>query len=131
MMVAQCSLQKATAWSAGRTASPAAPGIARCASTTWEKRATCVWAGALLAVNLGGGGKLRFACRATSAAELNAPVGYDKHSYGYRSGGDKVNQGRREPYGTAFREGDVVGLYMYAGPRLATDDKVWHSGSSV
>lgn len=75
--------------------------------------------------------KLRFARRATSAAELNAPVGYDKHSYGYRSGGDKVNQGRREPYGTAFREGDVVGLYMYAGPRLATDDKVWHSGSSV
>jgi hypothetical protein len=55
--------------------------------------------------------------RATSAAELNAPVGYDKHSYGYRSGGgDRVHQGRRESYGAPFGEGDVVGMYLCAGP---------------
>lgn len=65
--------------------------------------------------------------RATAAAELNAPVGYDKHSYGYRSGGDKVHQGRRESYGAAFGEGDVVGMFLCAGPRLPADDKVRRS----
>ena len=51
----------------------------------------------------------------TSAANLNAPVGYDEHSYAFRCGGDRVHQGRREPYGCACVEGDVVGLYLATG----------------
>jgi hypothetical protein len=40
-------------------------------------------------------------------------VGYDKHGYGYRSGGgEKIHDARREPYGAAFAEGDVVGMYL-------------------
>ncbi len=54
--------------------------------------------------------------RSSCAAELNAPVGYDAHSYGYRSAaGCKVHRGQREPYGAPFAEGDVVGMYLFAG----------------
>ena len=45
----------------------------------------------------------------TRKAELQAPVGFDQHGYCYRDlEGSKVHQGLREPYGKAFREGDVV-----------------------
>ena len=55
-------------------------------------------------------------CRATSRADVNAPVGCDTHGYAYRSGGgEKIHDAKREPYGTAFREGDVVGMYLSLG----------------
>lgn len=51
-------------------------------------------------------------------------MGYDKHSYGYRSGGgDRVHQGRRESYGAPFGVGDVVGMYLYAGPAAMPADE--------
>jgi Set1/Ash2 histone methyltransferase complex subunit ASH2 len=53
--------------------------------------------------------------RVTSAANLNAPVGFDEHGYAFRCGGDRVHQGRREPYGCVCAEGDVVGLYLATG----------------
>jgi Set1/Ash2 histone methyltransferase complex subunit ASH2 len=58
--------------------------------------------------------------RATCSADLNAPVGYDKHGYGYRTaGGEKIHEAKREPYGGPSKEGDVVGMYICvsgAGP---------------
>ena len=47
-------------------------------------------------------------------------MGFDAHGYGYRDlEGSKVHQGRREPYGASFAEGDVVGMliHMPAGGR--------------
>ena len=43
-------------------------------------------------------------------------MGCDTHGYAYRSGGgEKVHAAKREPYGAAFREGDVVGMYLSLG----------------
>jgi hypothetical protein len=54
--------------------------------------------------------------RATCNADLNAPVGFDEHGYGVRSGGgERLHRAQREPYGVAFGEGDVVGLYISLG----------------
>lgn len=50
----------------------------------------------------------------TRKAELQAPVGFDVHGYCYRDlEGSKVTAGKREEYGEAYGEGDVVGLYLY------------------
>ncbi|GLC45275.1 hypothetical protein PLESTB_000717800 [Pleodorina starrii] len=50
----------------------------------------------------------------TRKAELQAPVGYDTFGFSYRDvDGSKVFNGLREPYGQPFREGDVVGMYIY------------------
>lgn len=50
----------------------------------------------------------------TNKAELQAPVGFDAHGYSYRDlEGSKVHQGLREPYGSAFKEGDVVGVFLH------------------
>lgn len=50
----------------------------------------------------------------TRKAELQAPVGFDTHGYCYRDlEGSKVTAGKREEYGQAYGEGDVVGLYLY------------------
>ena len=54
--------------------------------------------------------------RATSRADVNAPVGCDTHGYAYRSGGgEKVHNALREAYGAPFGEGDVVGVYLSLG----------------
>jgi len=46
-------------------------------------------------------------------APLNAPVGLDGYSYGYRDKtGEKVALSRPRPYGQPFGTGDVVGLYI-------------------
>lgn len=54
---------------------------------------------------------------ATKKAELQAPVGFDEHGYGFRDlEGSKVHQGKREPYGVegaGFKEGDVVGMLLH------------------
>eukprot|EP00968_Pinguiococcus_pyrenoidosus_P002034 scaffold109_cov252-Pinguiococcus_pyrenoidosus.AAC.19 len=52
---------------------------------------------------------------ATRQGELQAPVGYDKHSYGYRDlCGSRIHQSYREDgYGKAFRVGDVVGAAIF------------------
>lgn len=44
---------------------------------------------------------------------LNAPVGYDAYSYGYRDKtGEKVFCSRPQAYGEPFETGDVIGLYI-------------------
>ena len=56
-------------------------------------------------------------------AALNAPVGLDGYSYGYRDKtGDKVHLSRPRPYGRSFRTGDVVGMYIFLPPRRKPDD---------
>ncbi|GIL55194.1 hypothetical protein Vafri_10798 [Volvox africanus] len=50
----------------------------------------------------------------TRKAELQAPVGYDTFGFSYRDvDGSKVSNGLREAYGQSFREGDVVGMYIF------------------
>jgi Set1/Ash2 histone methyltransferase complex subunit ASH2 len=53
----------------------------------------------------------------TRKAELQAPVGYDAFGFCFRDvDGSKVSNGLREPYGQAFKEGDVVGMYIHLPP---------------
>ncbi|PKI85197.1 transcription factor, contains a PHD finger motif [Malassezia vespertilionis] len=50
-------------------------------------------------------------------ASLNAPVGWDAYSYGYRDqNGAKVTCSRPAPFGRAFGVGDVVGMYIRLPP---------------
>ncbi len=45
---------------------------------------------------------------------LQAPVGYDEHSFGYRDlEGSKVHKALREEYGKTYKEGDVIGCYIH------------------
>lgn len=46
---------------------------------------------------------------ATRQAELQAPVGFDKFSFGYGDLACKTHESNRQPYGVAYAEGDVVG----------------------
>ena len=56
---------------------------------------------------------------------MNGPVGYDKHGYGYRSGGgERTHDARREAYGSAYGEGDVVGMYVHLGGDAAAHPSV-------
>ncbi|KAK9804956.1 hypothetical protein WJX73_003518 [Symbiochloris irregularis] len=49
--------------------------------------------------------------------ELQAPVGYDAHSFAYRDlEGVKVHRALRQEYGKPFREGDVVGCFLHLPP---------------
>ncbi|KAM3581384.1 transcription factor, contains a PHD finger motif [Umbelopsis sp. WA50703] len=46
-------------------------------------------------------------------ASLDAPVGFDAYSYGYRDvSGEKLFSSRREKYGEGFQVGDVIGLMI-------------------
>ncbi|KAI3625540.1 hypothetical protein CBS9595_000901 [Malassezia furfur] len=52
-------------------------------------------------------------------AGLNAPVGWDAYSYGYRDrNGARVTLSRPQPFGRAFGPGDVIGMYI----RLPSED---------
>ncbi|KAL1539951.1 protein TRAUCO-like [Salvia divinorum] len=70
----------------------------------------------------------------TEKGDLQAPVGYDANSFGYRDiDGSKVHKAMRDKYADeGYKEGDVIGFYInlpdgmsYAPnpPRL-----VWHKG---
>lgn len=62
----------------------------------------------------------------TRKGDLQAPVGYDQHSFGYRDlEGVKVHQALRETYGEPFTEGDVIGclLHMPQGGRAFEKEK--------
>ncbi|XP_051142585.1 protein TRAUCO-like [Andrographis paniculata] len=84
-------------------------------------------------VHLGETGHTRLGW-STDKGDLQAPVGYDGNSFGYRDiDGSKVHKALRENYGEeGFNEGDVLGFYIslpdggaYAPkpPRL-----VWYKG---
>lgn len=50
----------------------------------------------------------------TDKGDLQAPVGYDSHSFGYRDiDGSKIHKALREKYGEeGYKEGDVIGFYI-------------------
>ena len=63
----------------------------------------------------------------TAGADLNGPVGYDKHGYSYRSaGGEKFHDAKLEAYGKAYGEGAVVGMYLLLGEQHAGGSKQQH-----
>ncbi|CAA7265441.1 unnamed protein product [Cyclocybe aegerita] len=60
-------------------------------------------------------------------APLNAPVGLDGYSYGFRDKtGEKVTLSRPRPYGRPFGTGDVVGMYISLAPRRKPNPKDPH-----
>ncbi|SCV72101.1 BQ2448_4795 [Microbotryum intermedium] len=53
-------------------------------------------------------------------APLNAPVGFDGHSYAYRDkGGDAITLARPAPYGKPFSSGSTIGVYLSLPPQPA------------
>lgn len=91
------------------------------------------WYFEIKVVHLGETGHTRLGW-STEKGDLQAPVGYDANSFGYRDiDGSKVHKAMREKYASeGYKEGDVIGFYInlpdgraYAPnpPRL-----VWHKG---
>ncbi|EPS66124.1 hypothetical protein M569_08653 [Genlisea aurea] len=70
----------------------------------------------------------------TDKGDLQAPVGYDGHSFGYRDvDGSKVHKALREEYGgEGYKEGDIIGFYINLpdGESYAPepDRYVWYKG---
>ncbi|KAF9592788.1 hypothetical protein IFM89_017358 [Coptis chinensis] len=65
--------------------------------------------------------------------DLQAPVGYDGNSFGYRDvDGSKLYKAMREKYGEGYVEGDVIGFYINLpdGALYAPNPPhfVWHKG---
>ncbi|XP_076900815.1 protein TRAUCO-like [Bidens hawaiensis] len=71
------------------------------------------WYYEIKVVNLGESGHTRLGW-STEKGDLQAPVGYDGNSYGYRDvDGSKVHKALREKYGEeGYAEGDVIGFYI-------------------
>ncbi|XP_028081902.1 protein TRAUCO-like isoform X2 [Camellia sinensis] len=71
------------------------------------------WYFEIKVVNLGETGHTRLGW-STEKGDLQAPVGYDGNSYGYRDiDGTKVHKALREKYGDeGYVEGDVIGFYI-------------------
>ncbi|KAK3828764.1 MAG: hypothetical protein J3Q66DRAFT_323520 [Benniella sp.] len=77
-------------------------------------------------VTIDRGGEQRFEGRdgahvrlgwARREATLQAPVGFDAYSYGFRdTTGEKVHMSRVTPFGESFKTGDVIGLYISLPP---------------
>ena len=62
----------------------------------------------------------------TRMGELQAPVGYDKHSYAYRDqNGSKVHMSSRvDQYGEPFGPGDIIGMYLYLDIEDASNNQM-------
>ncbi|GAB4835245.1 hypothetical protein Ancab_000154 [Ancistrocladus abbreviatus] len=84
-------------------------------------------------VSMGESGHTRLGW-STEKGDLQAPVGYDANSFGYRDiDGSKIHKALREKYGVeGYKEGDIIGfyinmpegnLYMPKPPQL-----VWYKG---
>lgn len=71
------------------------------------------WYFEIKVVHLGESGHTRLGW-STEKGDLQAPVGYDAFSYGYRDiDGDKYHKGVRGKYGVeGYKEGDVIGFYI-------------------
>ena len=71
------------------------------------------WYFEIRVVNLGETGHTRLGW-STEKGDLQAPVGYDGNSFGYRDiDGSKVHKALREKYGDeGYKEGDVIGFYI-------------------
>lgn len=70
----------------------------------------------------------------TEKGDLQAPVGYDGNSFGYRDiDGSKIHKALREKYGDeGYKEGDVIGFYINLpdGEKYApkAPHMVWYKG---
>lgn len=74
------------------------------------------WYFEVIVAHLGDSGHARVGW-STNMCELNAPVGFDEHGYGYCDVfGEKVHRRNREPFGEAYAAGDVLGCYIYIKP---------------
>ncbi|XP_073015939.1 protein TRAUCO-like isoform X2 [Primulina eburnea] len=71
------------------------------------------WYFEIKVVHLGETGHTRLGW-STDKGDLQAPVGFDGNSYGYRDiDGSKVHKAIREKYGEeGYKEGDVIGFYI-------------------
>ncbi|XP_071922195.1 uncharacterized protein [Coffea arabica] len=71
------------------------------------------WYYEIKVVHLGDTGHTRLGW-STDKGDLQAPVGYDGNSFGYRDiDGSKVHKAVREKYGEdGYKEGDVIGFYI-------------------
>ncbi|KAF3957758.1 hypothetical protein CMV_017264 [Castanea mollissima] len=71
------------------------------------------WYFEIKVVRLGETGHTRLGW-STEKGDLQAPVGYDGNSFGYRDiDGSKVHKALREKYGEeGYKEGDVIGFYI-------------------
>ncbi|CAM8886473.1 unnamed protein product [Rhodiola kirilowii] len=71
------------------------------------------WYFEIKVIHLGESGHTRLGW-STEKGDLQAPVGYDAYSYGYKDvDGEKVHKGIREKYGAGgYKEGDVIGFYI-------------------
>ncbi|XP_022960791.1 protein TRAUCO-like [Cucurbita moschata] len=71
------------------------------------------WYFEIKVVSLGETGHTRLGW-STEKGDLQAPVGYDGNSFGYRDiDGSKVHKALREKYGEeGYKEGDIIGFYI-------------------
>ncbi|RDX84342.1 Protein TRAUCO, partial [Mucuna pruriens] len=91
------------------------------------------WYFEIRVVKLGESGHTRLGW-STEKADLQAPVGYDGNSFGYRDiDGSKIHKALREKYGEeGYKEGDVIGFYINLpdGEKYApkAPHLVWYKG---
>lgn len=91
------------------------------------------WYFEIRVVKLGETGHTRLGW-STEKGDLQAPVGYDGNSFGYRDiDGSKIHKALREKYGEeGYKEGDVIGFYINLpdGERYApkAPHLVWYKG---
>mmetsp|Transcript_32425 Transcript_32425/g.80013 ORF Transcript_32425/g.80013 Transcript_32425/m.80013 type:complete len:371 (-) Transcript_32425:355-1467(-) len=89
------------------------------------------WYFEVIVAHLGDSGHARVGW-ADHYAELNAPIGFDIHGYGYCDiEGDKVHEARREPYGEAYAAGDVIGCYISIEPVMENPSRGFVPESAV
>ncbi|CAO3592638.1 unnamed protein product [Absidia cylindrospora] len=87
-------------------------GFRMCRANLGVKEGDWYWEATILKGNDDSGGHVRIGWARREAC-LNAPVGYDAYSYGYRDKtGEKVFCSRPQTYGEPFETGDVIGLYI-------------------
>ncbi|KAG4966849.1 hypothetical protein JHK87_032500 [Glycine soja] len=91
------------------------------------------WYFEIRVVKLGESGHTRLGW-STEKGDLQAPVGYDGNSFGYRDiDGSKIHKALREKYGEeGYKEGDVIGFYINlpGGEQYApkSSQLVWYKG---
>ncbi|KAM0752329.1 hypothetical protein T439DRAFT_205765 [Meredithblackwellia eburnea MCA 4105] len=100
-------------WRAARANVPIREG-----SWYWEvKVERCGGEGGRETGGVGEGGWVRVGA-GRREAPLNAPVGFDGHSYAYRDrGGEAVTLSRPKPYGKPYVSNSVIGVYLSLPPR--------------
>ncbi|KAI8096903.1 uncharacterized protein BX664DRAFT_364085 [Halteromyces radiatus] len=92
-------------------------GFRMCRANVGVKEGNWYWEAIVLKSNDDSGGHVRLGWARREAC-LNAPVGYDAYSYGYRDKtGEKVFCSRPQSYGESYQTGDVIGLYISLPPK--------------